>query len=186
MKTFRIIVLLLVLGINATAQENQNFAKILDTYVGTWVYQKNDTVFKIKFQKGQQLWTKKTANGLYGGYYLSVNGRVLEDYMGELPTCWDVLKECQPNNLFIWAYSPYTDELGSLGIIFYDQHVKDTLVVRGLQVDTYSYCRLLRFAGNWIEEKGIWNETEGDESISDAGRRPIGFSVPDDVIMTKE
>ena len=44
MKTFRIIVLLLVLGINATAQENQNFAKILDTYVGTWVYQKNDTV----------------------------------------------------------------------------------------------------------------------------------------------
>ena len=41
--------------------------------------------------------------------------------MGELPTCWDVLKECQPNNLFIWAYSPYTDELGSLGIIFYDQ-----------------------------------------------------------------
>ena len=152
MKTFRIIVLLLVLGINATAQENQNFAKILDTYVGTWVYQKNDTVFKIKFQKGQQLWTKKTANGLYGGYYLSVNGRVLEDYMGELPTCWDVLKECQPNNLFIWVYSPYTDELGSLGIIFYDQR-KDTLVVRELQVDTYSYCRLLRFAGNWMRKK---------------------------------
>ena len=168
MKTFRIIVLLLVLGINATAQENQNFAKILDTYVGTWVYQKNDTVFKIKFQKGQQLWTKKTANGLYGGYYLSVNGRVLEDYMGELPTCWDVLKECQPNNLFIWAYSPYTDELGSLGIIFYDQ-------------------RKRHFGGKGITgEKGIWNETEGDESISDAGRRPIGFSVPDDVIMTKE
>ena len=35
MKTFRIIVLLLVLGINATAQEKQNIAKILDTYVGT-------------------------------------------------------------------------------------------------------------------------------------------------------
>ena len=152
MKTFRIIVLLLVLGINATAQENQNFAKILDTYVGTWVYQKNDTVFKIKFQKGQQLWTKKTANGLYGGYYLSVNGRVLEDYMGELPTCWDVLKECQPNNLFIWAYSPYTDELGSLGIIFYDQR-KRHFGGKGLQVDTYSYCRLLRFAGNWMRKK---------------------------------
>ena len=132
MKTFRIIVLLLVLGINATAQENQNFAKILDTYVGTWVYQKNDTVFKIKFQKGQQLWTKKTANGLYGGYYLSVNGRVLEDYMGE-------------------------------------QLLSPTKIRWKLD-----------------EEKGIWNETEGDESISDAGRRPIGFSVPDDVIMTKE
>ena len=146
MKTFRIIVLLLVLGINATAQENQNFAKILDTYVGTWVYQKNDTVFKIKFQKGQQLWTKKTANGLYGGYYLSVNGRVLEDYMGELPTCWDVLKECQPNNLFIWAYSPYTDELGSLGIIFYDQR-KRHFGGKGIT------GRLLRFAGNWMRKK---------------------------------
>lgn len=59
MKTFRIIVLLLVLGINATAQENQNFAKILDTYVGTWVYQKNDTVFKIKFQKVNSYGQKK-------------------------------------------------------------------------------------------------------------------------------
>ena len=64
---------------------------------------------------------KKNRKWTLWGYYLSVNGRVLEDYMGELPTCWDVLKECQPNNLFIWAYSPYTDELGSLGIIFYDQ-----------------------------------------------------------------
>ena len=62
MKTFRIIVLLLVLGINATAQENQNFAKILDTYVGTWVYQKNDTVFKIKFQKFKLFFFKKLAS----------------------------------------------------------------------------------------------------------------------------
>ena len=60
MKTFRIIVLLLVLGINATAQENQNFAKILDTYVGTWVYQKNDTVFKKRstaMDKKNRKWT---------------------------------------------------------------------------------------------------------------------------------
>ena len=49
---------------------------------------------------------KKTANGPYGGYYLSVNGRVLKIIWENYPTCWDVLKECQPNNLFIWAYSP--------------------------------------------------------------------------------
>ena len=140
---------------------------------------------EIKFQKGQQLWTKKTANGLYGGYYLSVNGRVLEDYMGELPTCWDVLKECQPNNLFIWAYSPYTDELGSLGIIFYDQR-KRHFGGKGI---TGGYIQLLsptKIRWKLDELTGIWNETEGDESISDAERRPIGFSVPDDVIMTKE
>ena len=32
-------------------------------------------------------------------------------------------------------------------------NVKDILVVRELQVDTYSYCRLLRFAGNWMRKK---------------------------------
>ena len=103
----------------------------------------------------------------------------------ELPTCWDVLKECQPNNLFIWAYSPYTDELGSLGIIFYDQR-KRHFGGKGI---TGGYIQLLsptKIRWKLDEEKGIWNETEGDESISDAERRPIGFSVPDDVIMTKE
>ena len=74
--------------------------------------------------------------------------------MGELPTCWDVLKECQPNNLFIWAYSPYTDELGSLGIIFYDQR-KRHFGGKGITVDTYSYCRLLRFAGNWMGKRNL-------------------------------
>lgn len=59
MKTFRIIVLLLVLGINATAQENQNFAKILDTYVGTWVYQKMIPYLKLNFKKVNSYGQKK-------------------------------------------------------------------------------------------------------------------------------
>ena len=88
-------------------------------------------------------------------------------------------------NLFIWAYSPYTDELGSLGIIFYDQR-KRHFGGKGI---TGGYIQLLsptKIRWKLDEEKGIWNETEGDDSISDAERRPIGFSVPDDVIMTKE
>ena len=185
MKTFKFILLALVVSNTITAQKNVRPTKNLDSYVGTWIYQKNDIIFKIKLQKGQEAWRNDLINGLYGGYYLSVNGRVLEDYMGELPTCWDVLKECQPNNLFIWAYSPYTDELGSLGIIFYDQR-KRHFGGKGI---TGGYIQLLsptKIRWKLDEEKGIWNETEGDESISDAERRPIGFSVPDDVIMTKE
>ena len=189
MKTFRIIVLLLVLGINATAQENQNFAKILDTYVGTWVYQKNDTVFKIKFQKGQQLWTKKTANGLYGGYYLSVRGEVLENYMSGFPVYWDFSKDPRPNNMYIWVsnHSLRLDDINPnyVSVWFYDQR-KRHFGGKGI---TGGYIQLLsptKIRWKLDELTGIWNETEGDESISDAGRRPIGFSVPDDVIMTKE
>ena len=185
MKTFKFILLALVVSNTITAQKNVRPTKNLDSYEGTWIYQKNDIIFKIKLQKGQEAWRNDLINGLYGGYYLSVRGEVLENYMGELPTCWDVLKECQPNNLFIWAYSPYTDELGSLGIIFYDQR-KRHFGGKGI---TGGYIQLLsptKIRWKLDEEKGIWNETEGDESISDAGRRPIGFSVPDDVIMTKE
>ena len=73
----------------------------------------------------------------------------------------------------------------SLGIIFYDQR-KRHFGGKGI---TGGYIQLLsptKIRWKLDELTGIWNETEGDESISDAERRPIGFSVPDDVIMTKE
>ena len=58
MKTFRIIVLLLVLGINATAQENQNFAKILDTYVVGFI-RKMIPYLKLNFKKVNSYGQKK-------------------------------------------------------------------------------------------------------------------------------
>ena len=159
MKTFKFILLALVVSNTITAQKNVRPTKNLDSYEGTWIYQKNDIIFKIKLQKGQEAWRNDLINGLYGGYYLSVRGEVLENYMSGFPVYWDFSKDPRPIRHF-----------GGKGI-------------------TGGYIQLLsptKIRWKLDELTGIWNETEGDESISDAERRPIGFSVPDDVIMTKE
>ena len=44
----RIYILLVFTFICVTAFSQANY----DAFVGTWVYQKNDTIFKIKLQKG--------------------------------------------------------------------------------------------------------------------------------------
>ena len=65
------------------AQKVDGAGNNIDPYVGTWVYQSNDTIFKIVFQKGRKISRYAETHGLYGGYYLSVKGEVLEDYMLE-------------------------------------------------------------------------------------------------------
>ena len=56
-----------------------------DAFVGTWVYQKNDTVFKIKLQKGTMKGYLRNHNIILGGYYLSVKGVVKESYIKTMP-----------------------------------------------------------------------------------------------------
>ena len=163
--------------------------KNLDAYVGTWVYQNSDTIFKIRLQKGQKIGRSDIYNGLYGGYYLSVKGKIIENYWGDLPEYWDSSKEPRPDNLYIWASNPsYTlDEIdpNCVGVWFYDQRKKHF----GGKGISGGYIHLLsptKIHWKLNEALGIWYETEGDESITDAERQPIGFSVPDNVIMMKE
>ena len=189
MKTFKFILLALVVSNTITAQKNVRPTKNLDSYEGTWIYQKNDIIFKIKLQKGQEAWRNDLINGLYGGYYLSVRGEVLENYMSGFPVYWDFSKDPRPNNMYIWLsnHSLRLDDINPnyVSVWFYDQR-KRHFGGKGI---TGGYIQLLsptKIRWKLDELTGIWNETEGDESISDAERRPIGFSVPDDVIMTKE
>ena len=56
MKTFKFILLALVVSNTITAQKNVRPTKNLDSYEGTWIYQKNDIIFKIKLQKGLEAW----------------------------------------------------------------------------------------------------------------------------------
>ena len=189
MKTFKFILLALVVSNTITAQKNVRPTTNWDSYEGTWIYQKNDIIFKIKLQKGQEAWRNDLINGLYGGYYLSVRGEVLENYMSGFPVYWDFSKDPRPNNMYIWVsnHSLRLDDINPnyVSVWFYDQR-KRHFGGKGI---TGGYIQLLsptKIRWKLDELTGIWNETEGDESISDAERRPIGFSVPDDVIMTKE
>lgn len=70
MKTLKFLLLLLLVSTSILAQKKVYATKNLDAYVGTWVYQSNDTIFKIILEKGKEEGAADIFNGLYGGYFL--------------------------------------------------------------------------------------------------------------------
>ena len=189
MKTIRIILLLLVVATaNVMGQKKVSPTKNLDAYVGIWVYQNNDTVFKIKLKRGQTIGSCDIFDGLHGGYYLSVKGRVIENYWGEIPTRW-YLSESHPDNLYIWASN--TSNISStidpnyVGVWFYDQRKKHFggKGIRGGFINLLSPTKI-----HWKldELRGIQMALDIDDTLTKADCQLKGFSVPDDVIMTKE
>ena len=93
MRRINIILYFILISVGILAQNSKKIkgaGNNINAYIGTWVYQSNDTIFKIVFQKGKKISPYGETHGLYGGYYLSVKGEVLEDYMGPLPTCWNL------------------------------------------------------------------------------------------------
>ena len=110
MKTIKIILLLLLISNSLIAQKINIditfYTKNLGAYEGTWVYQSNDTIFKIVLQKGPIVYPDGVAiDGLLGGYFLSVKGDILENYLSPLPdpnslrfTFWDQKKRHYDGN----------------------------------------------------------------------------------------
>ena len=185
MRTIFLIFILQSIGNNITAQEIYP-TKNLDTYVGTWKYQSNDTIFKIVLQKGQSKSHYAVYDCLFGGYSLSVNNNIIEYYWKPLPISRDY-SQPRPNNLYIWAsnnsISAKDIDPNYIGVIFYDQKKKHF----GGKGITGGYIRLLapnRIQWKLDEKTGINNEMDMEER--DEMIKPIGFSVPSDVIMIKE
>lgn len=179
----------LLVGTDISAQQEEAGMKNLDAYLGTWIYQSNDTVFKIILQRGTEITGGVTFNGLLGGYYLSVGSIVRENYMYPLPDVWNAKpRMTPPNNLYIWAWSvdgPVNTPAPSvLNVRFFDKrkkHFNGKGIVGGF-IKLLSPQELL-----WkLDEKlGIWWETEGDETL-ESPAKPIGFSVPEEAIMVKQ
>ena len=87
-----------------------------DAFIGTWVYQNNDTVFKIKLQKGTMKGYLRNHNVIFGGYSLSVKGVVKENYIKTMPATWDADVSAPSCNIYIRASS---DTPNYLGFTFY-------------------------------------------------------------------
>lgn len=81
MKRIEFILCLLFISTVIFAQKEIAPTKNLDAYTGTWVYQSNDTIFKIVLKKGHVESEYMITNGLVGGYFLSVKGKVVENYL---------------------------------------------------------------------------------------------------------
>jgi hypothetical protein len=182
MKKFYLLMIITFLCTGLYAQANY------DDFIGTWVYQKNDTVFKIKLQKGRSLSRYGNYDKLFGGYYLSVKGEVREDFIKPMPSEWEIGSSSAPsNNIYIEALGTIPD---LVGFKFYDQskkHLDGSGITGGemkLIFPTRLHWTLDELSGlQAILGHGLW--------IRDDDMRPIrketlrGFSVPTDVIMVK-
>ena len=189
MKTIRIILLLLVVATaNVMGQKNVFPTKNLDAYVGTWVYQNNDTVFKIRLQRGQIIGVNYIINGLYGGYFLSVKGRIVDNYWGELPTCRDWLVP-HLDNQYIWATNSsfFLEHVNPnfLSVQFFDQRKKH-FNGKGIWGGYIKLLSPTKIHWRLDELLGIRKAIDSDDTLTEADCQLKGFSVPDDVIMMKE
>lgn len=173
MKKFYVFLVFTLICMGGAAQANY------DAFVGTWVYQKNDTVFKIKLQKGtvKHNGVNKRLD-IFGGYYLSVKEVVKENYIKEMPTAWDVNTLAPLCNIYIEASS---DTPNYLGFSFYDQQ-KLHLNGKGISGGTMKLEAPDKLHWKLDEKRGLWLELEG----TGEPMIPRGFSVPEDCIMTKE
>ena len=154
-----------------------------DSFVGTWIYQNNDSIFKIKLQKGTWVGYFASHKNIFGGYYLSVNGVVKEDYIKTMPS---VLNNGTPpeNNVYLIAGGAPPN---IVGFVFYDQR-KQHFNGGGLLGGAMELIAPNKLHWTLNEKEGIWDYTEGDLGDTDMvlpDATPIGFSVPIDVIMTK-
>lgn len=150
-----------------------------DAFVGTWVYQKNDTVFKIKLQKGVvQYKGADYQSAIFGGYYLSVKNNTIEDYIKTTPTFWDLEIPAPSCNIYIDGTSNMRNYLG---FTFYDQRKKH-LDGKGILGGTMDLLAPNKLHWKLDEKAGLWIMLEG----SGEDMTPRGFSVPEDCIMMKE
>ena len=74
MKRIEFVLCLFFISTVSFAQKEIAPTKNLDAYIGTWMYQSNDTIFKIVLKKGYAEDQHMIINGLMGGYFLSVKG----------------------------------------------------------------------------------------------------------------
>ena len=155
----------------------------MEDFVGTWQYTSNDTVFTIKLVEGREINSyikNDTRRYLYGGYALEVGGVLVEDYLN-VNSVLDISKSHSEQYIYIVA-SISRFPTSFLVMRFYDQRKKH------LDGNGISGCYITMVAKNKLkwelnEERGISAHIEGCEDCPEI--RPIGFSVPTNVILTK-
>lgn len=143
----------------------------------------NDTIFKIVLKKGYAEDQHMIINGLMGGYFLSVKGIIVENYFSIRDTIWHLDKKKGTQDFSIWASNNATSldyiDPNRVGVLFYDQRKKH-FGGKGILGGKILLLSSDKIRWHLDEKLGLALE-EPDEYTE-----LIGFSVPSDVIMTKE
>ena len=151
----------------------------VNDYLGTWRGEKGDTIFTIKLLKGETLYQGKIIV-LFGGYSVSVQGTLIDEYLNT-NTHFDTKKSPIEQHITIDA-SYSTSYPQAIGFTFYDQRKKH-FNGKGILGGSMEYIVPNKLHWTLNEKKGIWIKTEGREDWVEV--KPIGFSVPTDIILTK-
>ncbi len=179
-----IFILSLCFSISMYAQEEVVGDTIGDTnleaIMGTWVYQSNDTIFKIRLStkcavKVNGVGISWTWIQVFGSYYLKVGDKVkVDDLDYDRPTTW--VGFGRPEHVNIKVYRLDRDKNNyTYGAWFYDLEKKHH------GGDGINAVRIKLIAPNKLH----WS-THEEQASFESEYPVIGFSVPTDVIMTKE
>ena len=152
---------------------------LVDDYVGTWRGERNDTIFTITLKVGGYLLNRKIII-VIGGYSLSVHGKVTDDYL-QTSTSYTTGKRMSKQNLYIKG-SYHISDGQSVEFKFRDQRKKH-FNGEGILGGVMEFITPNKLHWTLDEKVGIWWETEGREDWVEV--KPIGFSVPTDMILTK-
>ena len=186
----RLLLLFLLFSATANAQQFTGQRKSIkgivcpfEDYIGTWQYVSNDTVFTVKFVEGRKvnsLYRNSRQRYLFGGYALEVGGVLVEDYLN-VNDVMDIRINLSEQHIYIDASVSFLPT-SYFSMLFYDQRKKH------LDGNGISGCFITMVAKNKLkwelnEERGISAHIEGCEDCPEI--KPIGFSVPTNVILTK-
>lgn len=148
----------------------------IDDYVGTWRYENPDSneVFTIKLKKHTNTISQKEYDCVIGTYSYTKNGVTIEDNMDQFnhlsrPYFSPIYAISYSNDFFSWLYLCFTDY--------------------AFKKETHSgRLSLIRARGGQFQLKWILEEEEGSFIYFEDEEIPPyipGFSVPEDVVLTK-
>ena len=163
-----------------------SYSQTVDDFVGTWRYENNDTVFTIVLKEGKYVnydfSIYASLKCIFGGYSLRINGVLVDDFTSVNDTFdWNLGYNPSLQRIYIEATRMH-DNTNGYGFIFYDQR-KRHFGGKGISGGFLTLLAPNKLKWEIDEEIGIWSEIEGCEDCPEVS--PIGFSVPNNVVLTK-
>ncbi|MBE6281878.1 MAG: hypothetical protein E7095_07490 [Bacteroides sp.] len=158
----------------------------VNDFVGTWRYENNDTVFTIVLKEGKYInfdfGNLPIRKFIFGGYSLRINGTLIDDFTSVNNTLdWDLGYNPSLQRIYIEAMKMHDNTNGYV-FTFYDQR-KRHFGGKGISGGFLTLLAPNKLKWEIDEEIGIWSEIEGCEDCPEVS--PIGFSVPNNVVLTK-
>ena len=181
MKRIQTLCLVILLVANGIAQDYpRKFISIDYTpFIGKWIYQSNDTIFKISLQHITLETSYSAIEELVGGYSLTVNDTVVTDCFNDYPrnatSVRHLIKHHYDVGIEAYMYVTQEDQIPNLTrnqvkTTFYD---KIGLFNNGEGIDRGRITSISNDSIHWFLDENVFF----DESK---------FSVPTNVIMIRE